>query len=261
VTLDDAANDGTPGELDNVKSDIERVSGGNGNDSLDASAATNGPKSLSGGLGDDTIVGSPVSSLLAGGDGNDTITGGAGVDLIYGDSGIDSINSRDRGRDRVDCGLGVDNPVQGDVGDQLTGCEGTAVLTPLAPPKPTLGGPRKIKASTFAKKRTVSVTALPSGPARLDGELWAAGRLAKAGQLSRGSAKPGQLSLGTARLGLAAGKRTLKIKVSKSNAKAIVKKARSRALRKKGYRVTVTVTATDAAGLSGTATRTIRITR
>lgn len=233
VTLDGVANDGHPGAAYRIAGDIEDVSTGEGAD---------------------TIVGNDLSNVLAGGGGNDTINGLGGVDLIYGDNGIDAITSRDLGFDKVNCGLGVDAPVQGDVGDLLAGCEGTAVLTALRPPADTtkpsskLSGPTTIKAKRFLKSRTIAVTVTPSEPAILEGELFAG---ARAGLV-------GQTLLGRGKLGLRAGGRTLKIKVSKPVAKRIVKRAlRSR----KGAAVTVSVLTTDAAGLSSKARRTIKIKR
>ena len=67
ITLDDVANDGTPGLGDNVASDVENVRGGRGADSLTGSAQNN---------------------RFDGGGGGDTIAGGAGFDTIdYGARG------------------------------------------------------------------------------------------------------------------------------------------------------------------------------
>lgn len=82
VSLDSLALDGEAGELDNVKSDIEDLIGGSGNDTLTGSAGNN---ALTGGLGNDTLFG------LAGNDsfeegavtsGSDTFHGGLGVDTV-----------------------------------------------------------------------------------------------------------------------------------------------------------------------------------
>jgi len=75
ISLDGTANDGDPaagaGEKDNVKTDVEIVLGG---------------------IGNDTIVGSAANDELHGGPGNDTISGGAGSDTLSGDSGNDIMN-------------------------------------------------------------------------------------------------------------------------------------------------------------------------
>ncbi len=69
VTIDGVANDGATGENDNVKTDVENLVGGSGNDSLTASGAPN---------------------VIHGGGGNDWIAGGLGDDDEYGDNGNDT---------------------------------------------------------------------------------------------------------------------------------------------------------------------------
>jgi Ca2+-binding RTX toxin-like protein len=70
--------------------DIERavLSGGDGNNRLDASAFT-GPVILVGGDGHDTLVGGPGSDQLSGGAGNDSLVGGLGADVLDTGSGAD----------------------------------------------------------------------------------------------------------------------------------------------------------------------------
>jgi len=70
VLLDTVANDGQPGEDDNVLPDVEVVLGGSGSDRL---IGGNGPNTLSGGGGND---------FLEGGAGADTIMGGPGTDQV-----------------------------------------------------------------------------------------------------------------------------------------------------------------------------------
>jgi Ca2+-binding RTX toxin-like protein len=106
ATLDGVANDGAPGERDNVGADVENLEGGNGQDVLSGSE---GPNAISGGVGDgagaagDTLngfggddvlgVNNSVRGTLNGGDGDDSlyrgrqVNGGAGNDLIQPDSG------------------------------------------------------------------------------------------------------------------------------------------------------------------------------
>ncbi|HEY2406725.1 MAG TPA: calcium-binding protein [Polyangiaceae bacterium] len=83
ITIDGAVNDGESGEKDNVKTDVEIVLGGSGNDS---------------------ITGSANADELHGGPGNDTIFGAAGDDLLIGDSGNDTLNG-EAGNDTFDEGL------------------------------------------------------------------------------------------------------------------------------------------------------------
>jgi Ca2+-binding RTX toxin-like protein len=68
------------------------VSGGAGNDTIDASAVLAGAMALTidGGAGNDTIIGSQGDDLLIGGDGNDTITGGRGSDVALLGAGNDT---------------------------------------------------------------------------------------------------------------------------------------------------------------------------
>lgn len=68
ITLDNKANDGAAKEKDNVKSDVENVRGGRGNDH---------------------IVGSSGSNKLYGEAGNDTLDGGLGRDNLDGGAGTD----------------------------------------------------------------------------------------------------------------------------------------------------------------------------
>ena len=129
VTLDNVANDGTPpntelpeGERDNVMTNVERVAGGRGNDTITGSAAAN---TLSGGDGDDTINGGAGNDVIEGGRGNDTIHGNAGNDQIFGGLGNDNlfgdedndfINALDGLADVVDGGSGTEDRARRDEG-------------------------------------------------------------------------------------------------------------------------------------------------
>ncbi len=70
-----------------------RLTGGAGNNTINASAFTRGYVTLVGGAGDDAIFGSPFSGVLTGGLGNDTITGGSVSDVVqeFGDD-ISAVN-------------------------------------------------------------------------------------------------------------------------------------------------------------------------
>src|SRR5262249_51671890 len=72
-------------------SGIEQASltGGSGNNTLNASAFTAGPVTLDGGTGNDSLVGGSGNDSLLGGDGADTLKGGAGNDTISGGAGAD----------------------------------------------------------------------------------------------------------------------------------------------------------------------------
>lgn len=94
VTLDGRADDGLPGEGDNVGADIEEIFGG---------------------AGDDTIIGTDASNQIVDTQGNNTLQGAGGNDRITGSGtlagglGDDVLTSSGNGRvDNVSCGGGQD---------------------------------------------------------------------------------------------------------------------------------------------------------
>ena len=141
VTFDGLANDGESNEADLLRSDLENVLGGFGNDVLVGNGLANrligggGGDSLAGGVGSDWLSGEAENDVidggagtdnLVGGAGNDTLRGGADADVLAGGSGIDSLNgglggdvlnggdgndlieARDGVADKVSCGVGYD---------------------------------------------------------------------------------------------------------------------------------------------------------
>jgi Ca2+-binding RTX toxin-like protein len=98
VDIDGTADDGEAGEADNIKTDVENVTGGAGADAITGSNAAN---ALVGGAGDDT---------LSGGDGADTLTGGADDDILNGGAGDDVFaeGAAPSGGDQFNGGTGVD---------------------------------------------------------------------------------------------------------------------------------------------------------
>lgn len=138
VSLDGLANDGQPGEQDNVGTDIDHVFGSAYDDSLtggagpvtlegwggnDTLTAGTGTTTLNGGDGSDTLYGGPAADTLIGGAGDDTINAdgpaGGGPDTIYGDDlagcgyydcsvGNDTINADDGIKQQISCGPGAD---------------------------------------------------------------------------------------------------------------------------------------------------------
>ena len=129
VSLDGVANDGVPGENDNVDAEgvigtvfDDTLTGGPGPDRLDGDK---GNDTIAGLAGNDTVLGGDGSDTLNGGDGADTVTGGFGEDRIDGGPGADTlqgdtlernvvaigndvIEARDGTADSVDCGIGAD---------------------------------------------------------------------------------------------------------------------------------------------------------
>ena len=138
VTLDGVADDGRPGENDNVLG-VEAIETGRiaflvaGADPVDFSV-TNTPSGnstligspgndkLRSGAYDDRIEGGAGADAIAAGGGNDSIVGGPGPDAILADGGVicdfiscsenrqgnDSIDARDGEKDSIDCGPGTD---------------------------------------------------------------------------------------------------------------------------------------------------------
>ena len=112
--------------------------GSSGNDSL--AVRSWAPSRQYGGRGDDTLKGNRGDDLMRGAAGKDTITGGSGADAIYGDGdrdkisgggeadrvdsgpGRDDVRIRDGAADTLDCAFSMDR-VRFDRGlDVLTGC-------------------------------------------------------------------------------------------------------------------------------------------
>lgn len=122
------ANDGAPGEKDDVPARVQ-VIGGSGNDTLVGDSEAN---ILFGWIGNDTLIGRGGNDQLQGDDGSDTLlgnsgadilNGSAGNDLLYGGSGEDSL-AGDAGADRLDGGLDDDIERGGSEGD--TFAQGTS---------------------------------------------------------------------------------------------------------------------------------------
>lgn len=107
VDLDNVADDGQPGEAENIRSDIEDVSGSQSNDLL---------------------TGNALSNRLFGGGGLDTLNGGDGTDSLFGDSGADRLDGGP-GVDSVDGGSGNDTLAGGDGADSLFGGSGNDFLS------------------------------------------------------------------------------------------------------------------------------------
>lgn len=97
IRLDGQANDGTPGEGDNIGSDIESILGTPGNDVFAGSA---GPDGFDGGGGGDEIRGGGGNDGLRGGGGNDRVFGEAGADVVEGTSDTDTVDGGS-GKDRI----------------------------------------------------------------------------------------------------------------------------------------------------------------
>ena len=107
VSLNAATDDGAPGEGDNIHTDVENVSGGAGNDTIIGSNSSN---VLDGQAGNDAINGAGGNDLLRGGNDNDTLAGQGGDDFVLGNNGEDTFIAA-AGPDDVDVfegGTGID---------------------------------------------------------------------------------------------------------------------------------------------------------
>jgi Ca2+-binding RTX toxin-like protein len=147
VTLGGGADDGSPGEGDDVGA-VEHVAGGRAADRL---VGTGAAELLRGNGGDDTI---------AAGGGADVVHGGAGTDTLDSGTGADIVGAADRDADRVVCG-GEDDTVTADNADTLEGC-------------PAKVGVRKAPAPRSAprtRRRAIARAALASArsPRRVSG--------------------------------------------------------------------------------------------
>jgi Ca2+-binding RTX toxin-like protein len=105
ATPDGVADDGEPGEGDDVGADVGEITGGAGDDTLQAAngpvhggpgadtllGAGRGGRNLDGGPGDDTLRGGPEGEALDGGDGDDLLDGGDGDDVLQDGKGADRV--------------------------------------------------------------------------------------------------------------------------------------------------------------------------
>jgi Ca2+-binding RTX toxin-like protein len=201
VTLDGLPNDGPPGAHDNVRPDVESVSGGRGNDNLVGNAKAN---VLRGVDGNDTINGAGGNDVLEQPTGNfflndsDVLIGGPGVDTAdYHDSTANLTLSLDgKANDQAvgDPSLGVDNihaDVENVIGgtkndritgsaaanrltggagnDMLIGLDGKDVLIPGAGDDAARGGPG-LDVASFVDAPADITADLVAGTATGDGD-------------------------------------------------------------------------------------------
>lgn len=103
VSLDDVGNDGRNdgAEGDNVRSDVEDLNTGDG---------------------DDKLFGDGDGNIFEPGKGNDEVVGGGGVDVFVLGEGNDIARARDGLGERVTCGVGNDQVVGDDI-DEVVDCE------------------------------------------------------------------------------------------------------------------------------------------
>lgn len=106
---------------------VVNVTAGDKNDTVNGGKFTSGRLTAAGGLGNDTITGTPANDVLNGGDGNDTIRGGGGNDEINGGVGTNKLYG-DVGDDTIRGGSGLDTIYGGVGNDDIRGAEGNDKL-------------------------------------------------------------------------------------------------------------------------------------
>ena len=92
VRLNGVADDGAAGEGDNVVGPVTGITGGSGNDQLQAGPHASG---LFGAAGNDMLLGSPEGDTIDGGEGNDGVSAGGGDDHLTGGAGADDLAGGD----------------------------------------------------------------------------------------------------------------------------------------------------------------------
>jgi Ca2+-binding RTX toxin-like protein len=220
ITLAGAADDGRPGEGDDVRGveqiwshDEGRLVGTDASEHLEVVQITE-PAELIGHGGNDTLRGADGTDTLNGGAGaddldagfgDDVVTGGPGQDRIDGDRrggdcgpfwckypyGNDTIDSRDGERDSVSCGAGADS-VKADTADVVAGdCE-TVDRAEVAPPGP---GPKADRACVVPKLRGLKVGAAKRKLVRAGCKpkvRYAHSRKVRRGKVIKAGARPGK---------------------------------------------------------------------
>jgi Ca2+-binding RTX toxin-like protein len=261
LTLDGVANDGRPGENDNVTNveDFQMYVVGSftGSDGPETfiiyNPGNSGPSNLIGRGGDDELVGHDFNDTVDGGAGNDhvegglgndTVTGGPGQDTIYGDAtasrctyysckiayGNDVINARDGEVDNIDCGIGEDKAIV-DAIDVVTNCETVEGGGSNGGPAPGGGGGKvtmtfgSVKLAALAGKGLkvkVSCTAACTATGTATADKATARKL---GAKKIGSGKAKAAAAGTATMTIKAPKKVARKLKRLKSAKATVKVA------------------------------------
>ena len=278
ISIDGVANDGVPGEGDNVGSDIEAIDGTAGNDSFTGSAGPDGfsggfgndeihggggPDQLYGGGGDDKIYGDAGDDKLEGANGSDVVDGGPGIDQIYGDIGscsfscssdADTLFAADGEKDAVDCGGGADT-AHVDQLDVVAFCASvdrqSVGSAPGTTPNPGPSTPTFTVTISGASSVAKGVGATVACPAACSFSVSIVLSAKSARKYGLGKKA---VIIGTARgTLLAGGKKTVKVHLSA--------KARRKLRRVKKLAATLKVSVKDAAGKTTTKTRAVTLKR
>ncbi|HWH95046.1 MAG TPA: calcium-binding protein [Baekduia sp.] len=243
VTLDGAADDGRPGEGDNVTG-VEKftfyvnatftgtdapevVEVANVSEGASTLQGLGGADTLKGADSPDTIDGGTGDDQLNGGNGNDTITGGAGKDTIMGDAtaggctvvgyfgsckspwGNDVVNAVDGEVDSVDCGPGQDT-ANVDAIDVVTNCEVVTKGAGVAPGADPNAGNTGKTAKGLALIGAAKIKALLAGKLAVGVPCAAACRVtvtARSGGRTVATGRATLLEAGTAKVNLRVAKK------------------------------------------------------
>ena len=178
------------------------------------------------GDGADSLTGDGGPNNLISSDGNDTVVGGGGSDSLFGGTGDDSMQDRDGVRDRVDCGPGNDQALLDQI-DAASSCEppqapgtpigpaapGTPTARDVAPPRCTIAGlESRQKRKAFFKG--VRFRLRCNERYRVEARLFVRVRRIRGGRVI--TSRAGDLVLGERRLGLAGGRRIVRLTAAKS---------------------------------------------
>lgn len=243
VTLDGAANDGEPGQVESVGGDIEDISGSDYDDVLVGNEGMN------------RLVGRGGDDLIDARDGPDRLQGGAGADRLLAGSGNDHVDAleSDAGgpwstwRDLVSCGAGNDY-VDKDPNDTLEGCEagrappGGGFGEVGCPPPPYIPwiGPcpsaevRRGVAAVRSGVAAVRFRCPRKGPRRCQGRLSL--RAGRSGRASKASSA--RLHLGSRSFAVRRGRAaTLRVKLNRRGRRALGRQRRLDAYAVARYRL------------------------
>ena len=124
IDLDGAADDGETAEADNVRPDVERLLGGDGDDTLTGNNATN---ELDGGDGNDVLdLGRGTLDVAIGRDGTDTVTYSTRTAPVIAD--LDGLPDDGEAGENDRISADVENLTGGSANDRLTGSPDANVL-------------------------------------------------------------------------------------------------------------------------------------
>jgi Ca2+-binding RTX toxin-like protein len=134
VTIGAGANDGEPGEGDDVRGDVEGIQGTQfadvliGNDQANDISGFGGQDTIEGGGGPDSLDGGDAADTIMGQDGNDSLRGGAKADDLSGGLGTDDMRYDDHGGPVT---VTIDNLANDGGGSGGGGAEGDNVRTDI----------------------------------------------------------------------------------------------------------------------------------